>query len=175
MAWLFIKEKPTSLNKLWAEIHIKSLRRPVFSQLWYLFFSFPCMARIFGGPAPNDSFQVHVCPSEPGRAAAPPVSHTWDDAGLWFGGWCGGYSDPSLSSRTASVGLLGRGVDPGGCEKEEGPPTPWHSPSTALRHQYLQWERTSLCMNTAICVLVCGIWPICCKRKDSKNSEGKVN
>ena len=32
MAWLFIKEKPTSLNKLWAEIHIKSLCRPVFSQ-----------------------------------------------------------------------------------------------------------------------------------------------
>ena len=86
MAWLFIKEKPTSLNKLWAEIHIKSLCRPVFSQIWYLFFSFPCMARIFGGPAPNDSFQVHVRPSEPGRAAAPPVSHTWDDAGLWLGG-----------------------------------------------------------------------------------------
>ena len=94
MAWLFIKEKPTRLNKLWAEINIKSFRHPLFSQIWCLFFSFPCMVRIFGGPAPNDSFQVHVRPSEPGRAAAPPVSHTWDDAGLWFGGDVGGTVTP---------------------------------------------------------------------------------
>ena len=46
---------------------------------------------------------------------------TMQASGLGAGG-CGGYSDPSLSSRTASVGLLGRGVDPGGCKKEEGPP-----------------------------------------------------